>query len=149
LIYKDYCEAGINLVSREKAVFIRGLDRPLYQRFVARAKEQGKTVGNLMNETMKRLIDDGRERENSDPNTLVIGGSVHLSKDDILGIFEEVGRRFSVENVGHLTLDQDIDRKALQCIEKIKNTGSLRVPKHLHHLILLKIGQIYGIIEKY
>lgn len=135
--------------SKEKAVFIRGLDRSLYQRFVARAKEQGKTVGDLMNETIRQLIEGKRESENPDPHTLVIGGSVHLSKDDMLGIYEEMGTQFSIENMGHLTLEQNIDREALKCIKKIENTGSIRVPKHVHHLVLLKVGRIYGTIEKY
>ncbi|KPV64954.1 MAG: hypothetical protein AOA65_0668 [Candidatus Bathyarchaeota archaeon BA1] len=137
------------MVSQSKAVFIRGLDQTLYYRFVAKAKEQGKTVGDLMNQTMRETIQGKGESQNLDPYTLVIGGSVHLSRDDILGIYKEVGKEFSIENTGHLTLDQDIDREALRCIEKIKNTGSLRAPKHLHHLVLLKIGQIYGAIEKY
>jgi len=102
-----------------------------------------------MNDTMRQMIEGEEENENLDPHTLLIGGSVHLSRDDILGVYKEVGKEFSIENTGHLTLDQDIDREALQCIEKIKNTGSLYVPKSVHYLILLKVGQIYGTIEKY
>jgi len=139
----------IKLANRSKAVFMRGLDRTLYQHFVAKAKEQGKTVGELMNETMRQVVEGKRESKNPDTHTLLIGGSVHISKDDILGIYKEVGKGFSIENTGHLTLGQDIDRGTLQCIEKIKNSGSLHVPKTIHHLILLKVGQIYGTIEKY
>jgi len=102
-----------------------------------------------MNETIRQIVEGKEENENLDPHTLLIGGSVNLSKEDILGIYKEVGKEFSIENTGHLTLDQDIDREALQYIEKIKNTGSLHVPKNVHHLVLLKVGQIYGTIEKY
>jgi hypothetical protein len=117
---------------------------------VAKAKEQGKTVGGFMNETIGKIIGNGIQSENPDsnPNTIEIGGSVLLSKEDILGIQGEVGR-FSLRNSGRLTLEQNVDREALQFINRIQNTGLLRVPKQIHPLILLKTEKIYGTIEKY
>lgn len=141
----------VNLVSQEKPVLIRGINQTFYKRFVAKAKEQGKTVGDLMNETIGKIIEAGSQSENpgSNPNTTIeIGGSVLLSKEDVLGIREEVGP-FSLRNSGRLTLEQDVDREALQYINKIQNTGLLRVPKQIHPLILIKAGKVYGTIEKY
>jgi hypothetical protein len=150
LIYKlTRCE-GVNLVNQEKPVLIRGINQIAYKRFVAKAKEQGKTVGDLMNETIGKIIEAGSQGENPgpNPNTIEIAGSVLLSKEDIFGIRKEMGP-FSLRNSGRLTLEQDVDREAIQYINKIQNTGLLRVPKQIHPLILIKAGKVYGTIEKY
>jgi len=140
------------LVSQEKPVLIRGINQTFYKRFVAKAKEQGKTVGDLMNETIGKIIEAGSQSENPgsnlNPNAIEIAGSVLLSKEDILGIRGEMGP-FSLRNSGRLTLEQDVDREALQYINKIQNTGLLRVPRQIHPLILIKAGKVYGTIEKY
>jgi hypothetical protein len=139
------------LATLGKPVLIRGVDQTAYKLFVAKAKEQGKTVGDFMNEAIQKVIKNGIQSENpenSNSNTIEIGGSVLLSKEDILEIQREVGR-FSLRNSGRLTLEQNVDREALQYIDKIQNTGLLRVPKQIHPLILLKAEKIYGTIEKY
>ncbi len=136
------------MATLEKPVLIRGINQTAYKRFVARAKEQGKTVGDFMNEAIEKVIKDGIQSEDSNSNIIEIGGSVFLSKEDILEIQREVGR-FSLRNSGKLTLEQNVDREALQYIDKIQNTGLLRVPKQIHPLILLKAEKIYGTIEKY
>ena len=83
-----------------------------------------------------------------DPRRLVVSGSVTLSKSDIIGIHEEVGQ-FKVENNGDLFFDEDVDREALQCIEKIYNKGKLLVPKNVHPITLIKIGHVQGEVKKY
>lgn len=134
------------MVSEKKVVLIRGVNQTLYKSFVAKAKEQGRTVGDLMNEAMRGSVHGGGG--NPGANTLEFGGSILLSKEDILGIHEEMGR-FSIKNSGNLTLDQNVDREALQCIAGIQNTGNLRVPKQVHPLVLIKARRVYGTIEKY
>jgi len=126
------------------------VNQTLYKSFLAKAKEQGRTVGDLMNETMRMSVHGGGggEGKNPGPNALEFGGSILLSKEDILGIHEEMGR-FFIENSGSLTLDQNVDREALQCIVGIQNTGNLRVPKQIHPLVLVKARRVYGTIEKY
>jgi len=124
------------------------VNQTLYKSFVAKAKEQGRTVGDLMNETMRMSVHGGGGGKNPGPNTLEFGGSVFLSKEDVLGIYEEMGQ-FSIKNSGSLTLDQNVDREALQCIAEIQNTGNLRVPKQIHPLVLIKARRVYGTIEKY
>jgi len=132
------------------AVLIRGLDRNLYNRIVARAKEQGKNVADIVNDAMRAYMDVGEAVMPSvfDTKKLVFTGSVSLSKSDILGLHEELGQ-FQLENSGTLTLDKDIDKEAFHRIERIHNTGKLRVPSNVHHLALLKVGHVHGEVEKY
>jgi hypothetical protein len=132
------------------AVLIRGLDRTLYNRIVARAKEQGKNVADLLNEAMLMYL-EGSSAPNSnvmETKKLILSGSVILSKSDILGLHEELGP-FQLENSGELTFDKDVDRETLHKIERIYNTGKLRVPKPVHHIALLRVGHVRGQIEKY
>jgi hypothetical protein len=132
------------------AVLIRGLDKTLYNRVVARSKEQGKNVAHLMNEAMRAYLDEGDVPIPNvfDTKKLVFTGSVSLSKSDIFGLHEELGP-FQLENSGLLTLDKDVDKEAFHRIERIHNTGKLRVPSNVHHLALLKVGHVHGEIEKY
>lgn len=130
---------------------IRGLDRELYNRVMIKAKQEGKKVADLMNDAMRMYLTqhDGEKPSNpNDPHKLIIAGTVFLSKSDLQGIFEEKGK-FHLENRGNLTLGHDIDREAFHYIEKIHNTGKLKVPKHVHHLALLKADHIGGEFEKY
>ena len=132
-------------------ILIRGLDKHLYKRLVGRAKEGDKNVAELVNEALRGYIGqiDSEVVEDVDPRRIAIsGGSVSLSKSDVLGIHQEVGS-FYIENSGQLTFDKDVDREAFACIERIHNTGRLRVPKEVHHLVLLKSGRVNGVIEKY
>jgi len=132
------------------AVLIRGLDRNLYNKIVARAKEQGKNVADIVNDAMRGYMNEGAVVPESvfDTKKLVFTGSVSLSKSDILGLHDELGQ-FQLENSGTLTLDRDIDKEAFHRIERIHNTGKLRVPSNVHHLALLKVGQVHGEVEKY
>ena len=132
------------------AVLIRGLDRNLYNSIVARAKEQGKNVADIVNEAMRAYMNEGIAAAPNvfDTKKLVFTGSVNLSKSDILGLHDELGP-FQLENSGTLTLDKDIDKEAFHRIERIHNTGKLRVPSQVHHLALLKVGHVHGEVEKY
>jgi len=132
------------------AVLIRGLDRNLYNRIVGRAKEQGKNVADLVNEAMRAYLNEGAVTTPNvfDTKKLVFTGSVNLSKSDILGLHDELGP-FQLENSGQLTLDKDVDKEAFHRIERIHNTGKLRVPSNVHHLALLKVGHVHGEVEKY
>jgi len=130
---------------------IRGLDKQVYSKLIGRAKEQGKNVADLVNDAMRGYVHELSTPSDKpmDPKKIVIsGGSVILSKSDIMGIYNEVGS-FRVENNGELIFDADVDKEAFRRIERIHNTGKLRVPKHVHYLALLKTGHISGAIEKY
>lgn len=117
---------------------------------MARSKERGKNVADLLNDAMLAFLNDG---DTANPNVfdtkkLVFTGSVSLSKSDVFGLHDELGS-FQLENSGTLTLDKDVDKEAFHRIERIHNTGKLRVPSHVHHLALLKVGHVHGEIEKY
>jgi len=132
------------------AVLIRGLDRDTYNNVVAKAKQQGKNVGDLVNEALRQYMNQSPTEAPDvfDTKKLVIAGSVLLSKSDILGLHKELGN-FHLENSGELTFDKDVDREAFQKIERINNTGKLRVPSDVHHFALLKAGHVRGEVEKY
>lgn len=132
------------------AVLIRGLDRDIYNNVVAKAKQQGKNVADLVNEALEQYMRESSTESHDvfDTKKLVIAGSVLLSKSDILGLHKELGN-FHLENSGDLTFDKDVDREAFQKIERISNTGKLRVPTDVHHFALLKAGHVRGEVEKY
>ena len=132
------------------AVLIRGLDRDLYNTVISRAKQQGKNVGDLVNEALRQYVSASPSETHNvfDTKKLVIAGSVLLSKSDILGLHQELGN-FHLENSGDLTLDKDVDREAFSKIDRISNTGKLRVPTDVHHFALLKAGHVRGEVEKY
>jgi len=132
------------------AVLIRGLDRDLYNNVISKAKQQGKNVAELVNEALREYMSASPSESHDvfDTKRLVIAGSVLLSKSDIMGLHKELGN-FHLENSGELTLDKDVDREAFSKIERIHNTGKLRVPTDVHHFALLKAGHVRGEVEKY
>jgi predicted HicB family RNase H-like nuclease len=132
------------------AVLIRGLDREIYNNVVAKAKQQGKNVADLVNEALSQYVRESPAENHNvfDTKKLVIAGSVLLSKSDIMGLHKELGS-FHLENSGELTFDKDVDWEAFQKIEGIQNTGKLRVPADVHHFALLKAGHVRGEVEKY
>ncbi|HKM78700.1 MAG TPA: hypothetical protein VJZ03_06455 [Candidatus Bathyarchaeia archaeon] len=132
------------------AVLIRGLDRDLYNTVISKAKQQGKNVAELVNEALRQYVSASPSESHDvfDTKKLVIAGSVLLSKSDILGLHQELGN-FHLENSGDLTLDKDVDREAFSKIDRINNTGRLRVPSDVHHFALLKAGHVRGEVEKY
>jgi hypothetical protein len=132
------------------AVLIRGLDRDIYNNIVGKAKQQGKNVAELVNEALTQYMRESTAESPDvfDTKKLVIAGSVLLSKSDILGLHKELGN-FHLENSGELTFDKDVDREAFSKIDRIHNTGKLRVPTDVHHFALLKAGHVRGEVEKY
>jgi hypothetical protein len=132
------------------AVLIRGMDRDIYNNVVARAKQQGKNVAELVNEALAQYMNQSpaQNQDVFDTKKLVLAGSVLLSKSDIMGLHKELGP-FHLENSGELTFEKDVDREAFQKISRITNTGKLRVPTDVHHFALLKAGHVRGEVEKY
>jgi hypothetical protein len=132
------------------AVLIRGMDRDIYNSVIAKARQQGKNVAELVNEALSQYMNEspGENHDVFDTKKLVIAGSVLLSKSDILGLHKELGK-FHLENSGELTFDKDVDQEAFTKIEHIQNTGKLRVPTGVHHFALLKAGHVRGEVEKY
>lgn len=132
------------------AVLIRGMDRAVYNKVIAKAKEQGKNVAELVNEALRSYLNDPEPTQHNvfDTKKLVIAGSIMLSKQDILGLHEELGP-FHLENSGEVTFENDVDREAIHRLSGIQNTGKLRVPSNIHPHVLIKTGRVHGEIEKY
>lgn len=132
------------------AVLIRGLDRELYNTVIAKSRQQGRNVADLVNEALRQYLKEspGEGHDVFDTKKLVNAGSIFLSKSDIMGLHKELGN-FHLENSGELTFDKDVDREAFEKIQRIHNTGKLRVPMDVHHLALLRAGHVRGEVEKY
>jgi hypothetical protein len=137
-------------IMANNAVLIRGLDRDIYNNVVAKAKQQGKNVAELVNDALSQYMRDSPSESHDvfDTKKLVIAGTVLLSKSDIMGLHKELGN-FHLENSGELTFDKDVDREAFTKIDRIHNTGKLRVPSDVHHFALLKASHVRGEVEKY
>jgi hypothetical protein len=133
-------------LSNTKSVLIRGLDPQLYQNFSIEAKKRGKTIGTLLNETIKPVIE--KSDGNTDKSDLLIGGSITLSKKDIVEIYNEIGD-FTIKNEGNLTFEKTVDKDVIKHMKNLINTGKMRVPENIYPSILLKTKRIYGTIEKY
>jgi hypothetical protein len=139
------------MASTANTILIRGLDKHLYRRLVGKAKEDDKNVAELVNDALRGYMGqiETESALDTDPRRIsILSGSVVLSKSDIMGIYHEVGS-FHIDNSGELTFDKDVDKEAFGCIERIRNTGRLKVPKDVHHFVLLKSGRVNGTIEKY
>jgi uncharacterized protein YlzI (FlbEa/FlbD family) len=133
-------------LSNTKSVLIRGIDPQLYRTFSIEAKKRGKTIGTFLNETIKPVVE--KMDRNPDTSDLLIGGSITLSKKDILEIHNEIGA-FTIKNEGNLTFEKTVDKDAIKHMKNLINTGKLRVPEHIYPSVLLKTKRIFGSIEKY
>ena len=139
-----------------KTVAIRGLDTELYHEVFSMAKKDGKRVSEVMNRALEAYL-NGDYHPDSGGNgngksasmfTLKNDGEITLAKADILSLKKEVGR-FRIETSGRLTFEKDLDRAALNNIEKIVvHDGTVEVPRGLYPQLLLK-ADIFGKIEKY
>ena len=59
-----------------------------------------------------------------------------------------MAKKLYVGNLSYTTHDEDL-REAFSKIDRISNTGKLRVPTDVHHFALLKAGHVRGEVEKY
>jgi hypothetical protein len=138
-----------------KTVAIRGLDTELYHEVFSMAKKDGKRVSEVMNRALEAYLNGDYKPEaskGSEKNTGVFtlknDGEITLAKADILSLKKEVGK-FRIETSGKLTFEKDLDKAALNDIEKIVvHDGTVEVPRGLYPLLLLKTD-IFGKIEKY
>jgi hypothetical protein len=133
-------------------IAIRGLDKEIYQRIYALAKQSGRRVSDLINEALKSYIqsyDDPIGIEQQDP-VIENSGSITLTKSIILNIYQELRKEFVIHNSGKILMEPDITRDTLQHIKTIINTSSgvIKIPKHIYHLVILK-AKNYGSLEMY
>jgi len=94
--------------TEKKTVTIRGLSRPTYERAVRLARELGVTVGELINDALRRYI--------SALETISRGIESHIRR------LTETGEVLVISNISSIT----INRKDLEYSEKGKILNTLR-----------------------
>jgi len=142
----------------KKTVTIRGVDQELYQRMLIRARETGRTVGELMNEAITAFMTmtDSASRIVSS----VAGGVVETGRSFIEGVKEakrdvavisdvdelevtkeeirSFGRPVSFRNVKRLVFP-DLDQETLdQYVDSLMIVGEVVIPKGVNKLKLLQ-----------
>ena len=119
------------------------------------AKKDGKRVAEVVNHALKAFLNrdynngiNYNDGSTEDIFTLKNEGEISLSKRDVISLRKEVGN-FRIETSGRLVFEKDIDKEALDYIDKvIIHDGTVEVPRGLYPQLLLR-SDIYGKIEKY
>ena len=120
------------------------------------AKKDGKRVSEVVNTALEVFLNGDHKNSSGNSSsdatsnifTLKNEGEISLSKKDILSLKQEVGD-FRIETSGRLTFEKDLDKKALENIERvIVHGGTVEVPKSLYSQLLIR-SDIFGKIEKY
>lgn len=110
--------------SDREVIGIRGLDSNLYQQMLAKAKELGKNVSELMNDALKLYL-------NQVLAASTIGeGSVNLelSKTDL----EKLGKVI-IRGVVHVKFSEDVDDKTIEeHVVALENCVNVTVPKQAY-----------------
>jgi len=110
---------------------IRGLETDLYNKMLAKAKETGRNVSELMNEAMKSYLSDVQE-------TSTIYGenmqNVEVTKKNLTDL-----GKVSFKNVINLEFAEDIDRETFENnVQSIENCLNVEVPEHLYVDVMKK-----------
>ena len=135
----------------KKITTIRGIDRELYTKITALAKEMGKTVGDMINEAMKlyllftetsaeitkslsrtrkAFVEGFRER-----TSLIIRDldQIQLSKSDL----ERYKRKISLIKIKRVIFDKDVDEDTFEkYIDLIAYCEEVLVPKSIPRLLV-------------
>jgi hypothetical protein len=104
---------------------IRGLETDLYNKMLAKAKETGKNVSELMNEAMKAYLNQVQE------TSTIFGENQHniiISKKDLV----ELGK-VMFGGVTNLRFSKDIDKETFENnVVSIENCINVQVPEPLY-----------------
>ena len=120
-----------------EVIGIRGLDYQNYKIIAEKAREQGKTISELLNEIIDLyLVQEEGYIGNID--------SLDISLDDL----NELDENIKFYDIKRLTFSSDIDRSAFKKIKEIRNVDQIFIPPHLY-LLTVKIAHNCGKIEKY
>lgn len=150
---------GVKRIDEEvipvKDVTIRGINPELYRGVAELAKRLGISMGEVMNEAMKLLLDvrgvitgvqplmegirdagKALEKGISGLAPVVISGveEIELNRSD----FEGFGKRVLIADVKKLVLSQDVDDKTLEkYVALIRNCEEVSFPKSISKLLAL------------
>jgi hypothetical protein len=104
---------------------IRGLETDLYNKMLAKAKETGKNVSELMNEAMKAYLNQVQE-------TSIIFGESMQNVEVTKKLLTELGK-VSFKRVINLNFAKDIDKETfVNNVQSIENCLNVEVPEHLY-----------------
>lgn len=140
---------------KSEVISIRGLDRDLYSRVVALAKELGKTTGELMNEAMRLYLLLTEHSNTIMKNTsktisgitkafmeglkskevVTIKGlqEVRLSKEDL----EKCGKKVMISTVAKVIFEPDIDAETFdKYIDSIISCTEVQVPDKIPKVLV-------------
>ncbi len=104
---------------------IRGLETDLYNKMLAKAKETGRNVAELMNEAMKAYLNQVQE-------TSTIFGENMQNVKVTKKLLTELGK-VSFKGVINLNFAKDIDKEIfVNNVQSIENCLNVEVPEHLY-----------------
>ncbi len=139
-----------------KSVTIRGLRSDLYRKAAEIAKRSGRTIGEIINESLSLFIEltgelisgaepmisrtalaakrIGESVSSAIPSMISDLQELSVSKEDLEGY----GRSLIFSNIGRLTLEEGIDEETFKkYVILIRDCQELRIPKGLSKLLVL------------
>ncbi|MGC9105058.1 MAG: hypothetical protein ACP5HQ_01335 [Thermoprotei archaeon] len=146
----------------KKTVTIRGIDRKLYEMAAETARKTGKTVGEVVNESLRLFFSaTGKLSEIADETVAKLAGlkesfesGLRESKGEVQVIsnvdeisvrraeLESLGKKVSFQNVKRLVLEDLTDEDIEKYIHSIVNVDEVVVPKGVNRLKLLTKGRL-------
>lgn len=142
---------------KKKTITVRGVDKDLYERITNIARNSGKTVGEVINESIRTFLafggKIGEKIDESTQKVLYIGKSfiegykeagkeliiisdleeLHLNKNEIMS----AGKPISFRNIKKLVLE-DVDQDTInKYIDSIISVDEVVVPSSINKLTLL------------
>lgn len=132
--YEESIEPGESKESTTAT--IRGLNPGLYNWAMARAKESGLNIGELINEAITNLKASEEPPENV--IDIAVGcGELRLSK----GVLSTLERQIRVYGIGKVCIDETVEPEDLAMIYQIEGCGTVLIPEELYPDV---IGRIKG-----
>jgi len=129
----------------KEVIGIRGLNPDLYNQVLVKAKEGGKNVSELINDALRRYLD---EVLGTSVNAPVIFGegitSLVVSKDDL----EKLGKAI-IRGATSIKFAEDVDDKAIEeHVVAIENCTSVSIP-HLAYISAMKRARNCTVVKSY
>lgn len=141
---------------KKKDITIRGVNSDLYDRAAEIARRTGKTIGEIINESLALFLDlteglrtgiqpivegakeAGRKLETGLSATVPVMiaslDELEVTKADL----EQFGKRVVFQNIGRLVFADDVDQETFdRYVALIRNCDEVRVPKGISKLLVL------------
>jgi len=129
----------------KKSVTIRGLDRNLYRRVALLARESGRTIGELINESMRLLL----TTTSAALEVAAKAGArvTELSRSVAEGVKEGVSECVEVKDISELILSaEDLRRLGKQVV--LKNIGRLVIGDDIPYELFSKVIRTIVLVDE-